>query len=69
MVRVLISTPIEQYFGTGSKRYVELAGASADTKPTDNVATGSTFTEVDTGKVFFFNEASTSWVEQFTFPG
>ena len=69
MVRVLISNPIEQYFGEGSKRYVELAGTSADTKPTDGIATGSIFTEADTGKVFFYNEDSTAWVEQFSFQG
>ena len=69
MVRVLISNPIEQYFGEGSKRYVEFAGTSADIKPTDRVATGSIFTEVDTGKVFFYNETASAWVEQFSFQG
>ena len=47
--------------------YCEYAGTSADSKPTENVATGSVFLEVDTGKVFFFNATSGNWVEQFSF--
>ena len=52
-----------------NRAYVELAGIHTDTKPTDGIATGSIFTEVDTGTVFFFNEASETWVEQFSFQG
>ena len=47
--------------------YAEIAGKSGDSKPTAGLCTGSIFTEVDTGKVFFFNEATSSWVEQFSF--
>lgn len=47
--------------------YMELSGLSTDTKPTAEVAQGSIFQEVDTGKVFFFDEASGTWVEQFSF--
>lgn len=49
--------------------YKELCGLSADEKPTgDDLATGSIFTEVDTGTVFFYDEES-DWVEQFSFQG
>lgn len=48
-------------------KYYEFAGLSTDTKPTANVGTGSIFVEVDTGKVFFYNEAGAAWVEQFSF--
>lgn len=68
MIRVIVSRPIEQYFGNAT-RYVELAGLAADEKPTDNIATGSICQEVDTGKVFFFDEESEEWVEQFSFQG
>ena len=54
------------------KKYIEAVGLSTDTKPTDNLITGSIFTEVNTGKVFLFNEAGTGankWVEQFSFQG
>ena len=69
MVRFIKSTPIEQYFGAPQKRYVEVACLSSDTKPTEGIATGSIAVEADTGKVFFFNEATSSWVEQFSFQG
>lgn len=72
MVRILISNPIEQYYGAGAKRYVELACISSDTKPTEGIATGSIAVETDTGTVFFFNEEGNSgseWVEQFSFQG
>lgn len=36
---------------------------STDTKPTIDLANGSTLTEVDTGKNYLFNEATSSWVE------
>ena len=45
---------------------------STDTKPTSGLITGSINVEVDTGKVFFYDEtaeASDPWVEQFSFQG
>lgn len=51
---------------TNGRNYSEFAGTSLDTKPTDGVGTGSIFVEVDTGKVFFFDETD-DWVEQFSF--
>ena len=60
---------IDSRFLTADKRYIEATGLSTDTKPTQNIAQGSTFTEIDTGKVFFFNETGTQWVEQFSFQG
>ena len=38
-------------------------GASTDSKPTTNIVNGSFFMEVDTGKIFAFNETTSSWVE------
>lgn len=60
---------IESKLTDTNRAYVELAGLSTDTKPTDGLATGSIFTEVDTGTVFFFNDASGTWIEQFSFQG
>ena len=48
------------------KHLVSCAGLSTDTKPTDGIVTGSDFTEVDTGDVYFFDEES-DWVKQFSF--
>lgn len=56
MVRELV------YKGFDSdQRYVQYAGLSTDTKPVDGLVTGSTFIEVDTGKVFIFDEVSVTW--------
>lgn len=48
----------------GDTRYIEIACVSSDTKPTSDVATGSICLEVDTGKIYAFNEANSEWVEQ-----
>lgn len=51
----------------GKKKYMEYAGLSGDTKPTNKkIATGSTFLEVDTGNVYLYNEdgaAGEKWVK------
>jgi hypothetical protein len=47
--------------------YIEGFCLSTDTKPTDGLATGSRLTEVDTGKVYLFDEEADSgskWIEQ-----
>lgn len=69
MVRFIKSVPIEQYYGNEAKRYVEIACLSGDTKPTAGIATGSLAHEVDTGKVYAFNETGTEWILQFSFQG
>lgn len=60
----------EKIAGEVGLYYVEIAGVSSETKPEAGIATGSIFTEVNTGKVYFFNEAGSAgskWVEQFSF--
>ena len=52
-----------QPFADG-KAYIEAAGASLETKPTQDIVTGSRFDEVDTGKVYRFDEISGTWYEQ-----
>jgi len=47
------------------RRYVEYAGLYDETKPSDNICTGSIFTEVDTGDVYLYDEAS-DWTKQFS---
>lgn len=42
--------------------YREMRGLSTDTKPT-NVANGSTFDEMDTGKRYMFDEEANTWQE------
>lgn len=52
--------------GNGVMRSVDLSdyyGLSTDAKPTANVANGSSFFEMDTGKLYFFSEEDTHWYE------
>ena len=40
------------------------AGRSTETKPTGStIATGSTYIEVDTGNVYFFDEVTQAWTK------
>jgi hypothetical protein len=39
------------------------AGRSTDEKPTENVVNGTPFIEMDTGKVYFFDEENAQWEE------
>ena len=40
----------------------EYYGLSSDTKPSSK--NGDSFTEIDTGKRYLFNEAGSAWIEQ-----
>lgn len=42
----------------------ELKGLSTDTKPTTDINNGSTFYEMDTKKVFMYDEENLRWLEQ-----
>ena len=59
MVRETNIVPLT--YGTNGVTYFDLSGNSLDTKPTAGVATGSTFVEVDTGDVYFYDEDSETW--------
>lgn len=59
MIRYIENNPA----GYGGRQYVEMAGLSTDNKPTTNLVTGSLFLEVDTGKVYAFDEISGTWNE------
>ena len=45
------------------KCLVEPACLSTDSKPTTGIANGSICIEMNTGKIFMFNEAGSAWVE------
>lgn len=38
-------------------------GLSTETKPTTNVENGSSFVEMDTGKLYFYDTAGEQWIE------
>ena len=50
-------------FYAAGKVLVEAACTSTDTKPTTGIANGSLCLEMDTGKIFAFNETASAWVE------
>jgi len=56
---------VEYDFNTGDRekgvKIIEIFCLSTDTKPTADIVTGSIATEVDTGDVYLFDEASTTW--------
>ena len=43
--------------------YIEAVCLSTDAKPTEGIQNGSTVIEMDTGKIYMFNEAGSTWVE------
>lgn len=48
---------------TNGKELIEAASLSTDSKPTTGVANGSLCLEMDTGKIYAFNETGSAWVE------
>ena len=53
---------ISDTYANGAK-LSEIYGLSTDTKPLD-VKNASVFYEMDTGKIFLFDEANKKWLEQ-----
>ena len=53
----------DRYF-TEDRKYAEIFGLSSDDKPVEGLATGSKFTEVDTGITYLFDEVSAEWFAQ-----
>jgi hypothetical protein len=47
----------------GTKRYIYAVGTSSEAKPTENIATGSVYYEVNTSKAYMFNETNNTWFE------
>ena len=45
------------------KKYIEAVCISGDAKPTDGIANGSLVLEMDTNKIYAFNEAGSAWIE------
>ena len=46
---------------SGGGQLVEIACLSTDTKPVENILTGSLALEVDTGDVYAFDSVSSTW--------
>ena len=50
-------------FMYGGKAVCQLACLSTDTKPTAGIANGSVCLEMDTSKIYLFDEAGAQWRE------
>ena len=48
---------------TINEKTYEFRGLSTDEKPIERVGNGSVFIELDTGKVFIFDEQNKTWRE------
>ncbi len=56
-------TTIKAHYAGNEKSYIEGACLSGDAKPTDGIANGSIIIEIDTGKIYMFNETGSAWAE------
>ena len=56
-------TNLNTKFYSEDKILTESACLSTDTKPTEGIKNGSICIEMDTGKIYMFNEAGTEWLE------
>ena len=56
-------TTIKAHYTGNEKSYIEGACLSGDSKPTDGIANGSIIIEIDTGKIYMFNETGSAWAE------
>lgn len=69
MIRVSKYTPaagdaaLDTLEGYDIAAIANVYGLSTDAKPTDGLATGSAFIEVDTGKLYLFDEVGATWTE------
>lgn len=61
MARMISSTQLGIAEDGEKILYAEFAGTSTEEKPTDHLATGSSFLEVDTTNVYFYDEESQTW--------
>ena len=51
------------YSNSNNDSVWELYGKSSDIKPTSRIPNGSTYYEMDTGKVYIFDEEDAKWWE------
>ncbi len=59
----MVSITQANYIPQGDKMYIQGACLSTDSKPTSCILNGSCLIEMDTSKVYFYDEAGTQWLE------
>ena len=58
----MVRSKRENTYYADEKVLNEFYGLSTDNKPTENVATGSVFFEVDTGDIYLYDEIGEEWI-------
>ena len=56
-------TTIKEQAYDGKDSLIQAVCLSTDSKPTTGIQNGSICIEMNTGKIFMFNEAGSAWVE------
>ena len=59
----MVSINQVNYIAQEDKMYIQGACLSTDTKPTAGILNGSCLIEMDSGKVYFFDESGSQWLE------
>lgn len=54
-------TTLKQVTYSPDAKLIEAYGLSTDNKPTANIANGSMFVEMNTGKIYFFDAEGGDW--------
>lgn len=54
---------VSTYMGIPGVSPYDLRGLSTEDKPTTNIPNGSTYTEIDTGKLYMFDAEGQQWYE------
>jgi hypothetical protein len=59
----IIKTDIIKNKEEGKLVVGQYVGLSTDDKPTENIGNGSIFIEIDTKKIYFYDEENSTWRE------
>ena len=59
----IIKTDIIKNKEEGKLVVGQYVGLSTDNKPTENIGNGSIFIEIDTKKIYFYDEENSTWRE------
>lgn len=59
----IIKTDIIKNNEDGKQIVGQYVGLSTDNKPTEDIGNGSIFIEIDTKKIYFYDEENSQWLE------
>ena len=59
----MVTYHVSRFITAGGKLYIEGECLSSDSKPVTNIMNGSKLIEMDTSKVYLFDESGQTWRE------